>query len=166
MAGVFAECDEACEGRDERARSADVHADEQASIVVGEAAEEYRRRNIAYHLAGQRGYEHRSVRKQPCKQRVDSLHARKIAGKGEERGKGRKQPPVHRFKRMAIEREQRRRNDDKPHGVGHGAQHHRNGEGKQQPIDCGAASVYADGGVRHAKPRARKRKAAEQYKHR
>ena len=94
-ARIFPKGNEACQRSHQRPCAAHIDANQKSTGILREAAEQNSSRNIADDLAGKRGDQHGPVGQKAGEQYVDSFHSSKVAGKGEERGEGGQQPPVH-----------------------------------------------------------------------
>ena len=96
-ARIFPKRNEACQRRHKSPCSSHIDADQEPAYILREAAEQNSSRNIADDLAGKRGDQPGPVGQKAGKQCLDSFHSSKVAGKGEERGEGGQQSPVHGF---------------------------------------------------------------------
>ena len=88
MLCVLTEGDKACKRCDERARAADIHTEEQLTVIFRKLREQDRRGYVADELAGKRAEDERIFFKQDLKHRANQGDARHIARKDEKENKG------------------------------------------------------------------------------
>ena len=162
MACIFPKGNEACQRSYQRSCAAHIDANQKPAGILREAAEQNGSRDITDDLAGKRGDQHGPVGQKAGKQHPYRFQPGKIAGKGEERGEGGQQSPVHGFQCVPVQKPERQNNDRQTKDIGHQPQHHRNGQAKQSPIDGGLTGVYCDLRLRHGKPVFGKRQAAQE----
>ena len=95
MAGVGAEGDEAGEGGDEGTRAADVHAPEQAAVVLGEGGKENGGGHVADKLAGEGGHHQGIFGKEGGQKLFHRIYPGKVPCKHEKGAEGEQQTVVH-----------------------------------------------------------------------
>ena len=134
MAGVLAEGDQAGQRGNQRAGAADVHAHQQIGVVAGELAEQDGRGHIADHLAGQDAEQQRAFLHQCGEKHAYRRNARHITGENEEENKRHQQRVVDSLQRVAIRKEQHKRNHHQTDPVGNAAEHDGDGQRKQREV--------------------------------
>lgn len=159
--------DQACQRRNQRARAADVDAEQQLAVVVREPREQDRRRHVADELAGERGDEQRALRKPAGEQVMQHFNARGVARKDKEHHKGEKQRVVHSKQRVSVGKEQHGGNQHKPQPERHHAEDDQDRERKERKVECRAAQVQPLGKAAvNLEPRGGQQQAADrQHRH-
>ena len=102
--GVFTEGDEAGKRRDDRARAADIHPDEQCPVILGKFREQDRARDVTYELAGDyRGDESIPIEHRAEKD-VNRRDPRHITREDEEGAEGEEQRIIDATERRAVDK--------------------------------------------------------------
>jgi len=138
VADVFPECDQAGKGCNEGSHTADVDTEEKIRVILCKLGEKNGGRNIADELAGQDADKKRALVKQYGKEIPDDVDPCHIAGENKEKYKSEKEGVVHHFQRLAVKKEQCRRDHNKTDPVRNAAENNGNRQSEKQKINGGA----------------------------
>ena len=117
MLSVFVKCNEACKGRNNRAHTADIYADQKPCIVFRELGQQYRCRYVTYYLAGQGGNQHCVLLKNRGKQMLHPVNASHVSRKNKEENKGGHESVIDLFHGVSVSEKQHGRYDRKANPV-------------------------------------------------
>lgn len=128
--GVLPVGDQARKGGNKRTHTADIHANQQALVVIRKLGQQDRRGHIADDLAGKGAKEQGVLFKQGRKQLPYPLYPGHIACKNEKEHEGKKQWIVHFFKRIPVCKHKDHRDDQKADPVRNATENNGNGQSK------------------------------------
>lgn len=134
MLGVLTESNEARKRCDERARAADIHTEEQFTIIFRKLREQDRRGYVTDELTGKRAENERIFFKQDLKHCSHQGDTRHIACKNEECAEGEKKRIVHLFQRITIHKEKDDRYDHKTDLIRNDTENDDDGEREKHEI--------------------------------
>ena len=133
--GIFAERYKRGKRGYERARAADVNAQQKLAVVFREVGKQYSRGHIAYKLAGDCTVNQRVCLHQPRKEVLYPVYACHIACKDKEKHKGKEQRIVNHFKRLSIHYKQRYGNNYKSYPIRNTAENDNYRESEKQKVN-------------------------------
>ena len=135
MLDVFTEGDKTRQRRNQRPHSPDIHPKQKGRVVLCKLREQDGRGDIADQLAGEDREEKGALVKKLREELPHRIDARHIAGKDKEEYEGEKKRVVHPFEGAPIEKEERKRNDNKPDRIRDHTEDDQDGEGKKEQIN-------------------------------
>lgn len=134
MPRVFAESNQARKRCDERARAADIHTEEQLTVIFRKLREQNRRGYVADELTGKRAEDERILLQKDLKHCSYQGDARHIPCENEERAKGEQKRIIHLFQRIAVHKEKDDGHDHKTDLIRDHAENDDDGEREKHEI--------------------------------
>ena len=135
MRDVLAEGDQTGKRCDQGARAADVDAEQQLTVIIGELGEQNGTGNVADALAGQGTEQKNTLVQKNREHRTYALHASHVACKNEKADEGQEQGIVNLAQRFTIGKQEDDGNEDQTDPVRDGTEDDGDGENEQSKVE-------------------------------
>ena len=134
MPRVFAESNQARKRCDERTRAADIHTEEQLTVIFRKLREQDRRGYVTDELTGKGAEDERILLQKDLKHRANQGDARHIARKDEKGAESEQKRIVHLFQRITVHKEEDDRHDHKTDLIRNDAENDDDGKREKHEI--------------------------------